>query len=142
MSAPVQIKDGSGSGADAKVTSLGQLVTAPYAYDSVVAKTSTVDDTAVNFYLPKAGEQFVITGILLTADSTVVGSAVITVYEADSATETTVSKTILLIDLLKNRDRDITGLNILVTAGKFVNLKADDSDVSAVITGYYVPEIS
>jgi hypothetical protein len=137
----IVIKDGFGTGKSAKVTSTGQLVTAPYAYDEVVAKTSAVDNTAVNFYEPKAGEQFVITGILLTADSNVVGSAITYVYEATAEDSTTVSKTILLIDLLKNKNRDVTGLNILVTEGRYINLKASDSDVSAVITGYYIPKV-
>jgi len=135
------IKDGSGSGKLAKVTSTGQLVTAPYAYDEIVTKTSAVDNTAVNFYKPKAGEQFVITAILLTADSNVVGSAITEVYEATAEDSTTVSKSILLVDLIKNQNRDVTGLNILVTEGRYLNIKADDSDVSAVITGYYVPRV-
>jgi hypothetical protein len=139
MSGPVRVVDASGAGAGAKVTQQGQVVVAPYAYDEVVAKTSSADDTAVNFYKPKANQQFVITAILLTADSNVVGSAITQVYEADTDTETTVVKTILLIDLLKNKNRDVTGLNILVGEGKFINLKANDSDVSAVITGYYIP---
>ena len=142
MSTPTHILDGSGGKYGAKVTSIGQLVVGPIKYDEVVAKTSTVDDTAVNFYEPRAGHQFVITGILLTADSNVVGSAITTVYEASSLTETTVDKTIMFIDLLKNTNRDVVGLNILVTEGKFINLKADDSDVSAVIMGYYILKVA
>ena len=142
MTGPVHIIDGSGSKKRVGVTKIGQLVVGAFAYDEVVAKTSTVDDTAVNFYGPKVGEQFVITTILLTADSNVVGSSVIDVYEASSATSTVVDKSILFIDLLKNNFRDIIGLNLLITEGKYINLKADDSDVSATIMGYYVPKIN
>jgi len=130
-----------GNGSEAGVSQIGQLIVAPFAYDEVVAKTATVDDTAVNFYPPIVGKQFVITTILLTADSNVVGSSVIDVYETSSKTSLIVDKSILFIDLLKNGFRDIIGLNLLVTSGKFLNLKADDSDVSATIMGYYIPKM-
>ena len=139
MSGPVHLLDGTGTKSRACVTSIGQLVVAPFAYDDVVAKTTAVDNVPINFYPPRAGYQFVITSILLTADSNVTGSSVIDVYEANDVADTVISKAILHIDLLKNNYRDITGMNIIVTEGKFVNLKADDTDVSAVITGYYVP---
>lgn len=142
MATPTHITNGIGSQHKACVTSIGQLVVAPFKYDEVVAKTSAVDNTAVNFYAPKMGEQFVVTTILLTADSNVQPSAVIDVYEASSSTSTVVDKSILFIDLLKNEFRDLIGLNLLITKGKWVNLKADDSDVSATIMGYYIPEIT
>jgi len=141
MSAPVQIKDGSGSGTNAKVTPIGQVVTAPYAYDDVSTKTLDVDDTAVNFYLPKAGQQFVVTTILLTANKNVTTDCTVVIYEADDPTETTVTKTILNIEMLKNTSRDITGMNLLVSKGKFVNGKTDDDDVFCTIMGYYIPEL-
>ena len=138
MSIPVRIEDG---GNQAKISQIGGLVTAPYDYDTVVAKTSAVDDTAVNFYPPLPNKQFVVTSVLLTADSNVVGSSVIDVYEATSLSDTVIEKSILHIDLLKNEHRDIIGLNLLITAGKYLNLKADDSDVSATIMGYYIPKL-
>ncbi len=123
----------------ASITSRGALVVAPYAYDEVVAKSTASDDVPINFFPPLLNKRFVITAILLTSDSDVVGSAITTVYEGTSLADTVVGKLIMIVDLLKNSNRDITGLNIIVGEGKFVNLKADDTTVSAVITGYYVP---
>jgi hypothetical protein len=64
--------------------------------------------------------------------------ATVDVYEADSATETTVTKSILAIEMLKNTARDITGLNLIVTEGKWVNIKTNDNTIFATLMGYYV----
>lgn len=129
-------------GGEAKITQIGQMITAPFSYDEAVAKTLTVDDTPINFFVPVVGKQFVVTSILLTSDSNVQASAIIDVYEATSLTDSVIAKSILHIDLLKNDHRDFIGLNLLVTAGRYLNIKADDSDVSATIMGYYIPKIN
>ena len=134
---PVELKDGGNS---ALITEQGQQIIAPFDYDEVVALTSAVDNTAVNFFLPEVGKQFIVRVILLTADSNITGSAIIDVYEATSITDTVIAKSILHIDLLKNDHRDFIGLNLRLTAGRYLNLKADDSDVSATIMGYYIPK--
>ena len=71
-----------------------------------------------------------------STDTTVV------IYEATTASTATVSKTILNVEMLKNSYRDITGLNLLITAGRYVNGKCDDDDVFVTLMGYYVPKIS
>ena len=135
----VQGSDTHGHIAKVNVTPLGQLVTAPFAYDQVVAMTLDSANTAFNFFKPKSKKKFVVTVILLTADSNVTGSSVIDVYEASSVGELTIDKSILHIDLLKNDYRDLIGLNLLTTEGKFINAKCDDEDVSITMMGYYVP---
>ena len=124
---------------NARVTPIGQLVTAPFSYDEVVALTVDTNNTAFNFFKPKIRMKFVAVVILLTADSNVTGSTVIDVYEADSEDSTTIDKSILHIDLLKNDYRDLIGLNLLISEGKYLNVKVDDNDVSVTIMGYYVP---
>ena len=141
MSTPVKITDGSGTETQAKVTVAGQLVTGPFSYDQVSSVTLGVDDTAVNFYPPVAGQQFVITTILLTANKNVTTDCTVVIYEADSPTDTVPDKTILNVEMLKNTSRDITGLNLLITSGKFINGKTDDDDVFATIMGYYIPRL-
>jgi hypothetical protein len=139
MSAPSHIVGPNGTAV--KISKLGQLITAPIAYDEVTVVTLDVNGTGYNLFPAKAGKQFVITGILLTADSNVTGSANIDIYEADAVDEATIVKSILNIELLKNGYRDITGLNILATEGAYINGKTDDDDVFVTMMGYYINKI-
>ena len=135
------IVDGSGSKVRTKVTSIGQVVTAPYSYDEVSAGTLDVDNTAVNFFGPKVGQQFVLTTILLTANKNVTTDCTVDIYEATTATATVVTKSIVNIEMLKNTGRDITGLNLLISEGSYINGKTDDDDVFVTLMGYYIPKI-
>ena len=114
MSVNVEIQgaDNHGHIASVNVTPLGQLVTAPFSYDEVVS----------------------------AADRTIGASGVlIEVYESSAEDSLVVDKSIMNIDLLKNTSRDVVGLNLLVTEGKYLNVKCDDTDVSVTLMGYYVP---
>ena len=144
MTTPVNIVDGSSSGQKAHVTAIGQVVTAAYAYDETIFFELAEDNTAYNFYGPKAGEQFVITGIFAYADKqvgTVTGATVI-VYEGVSAATTTVAKTLFQMEMAQVSNRDLAPLNILVNEGSYVNAQTDDDDIHMTITGYFIPEIS
>ena len=139
MTIDVKIKDGWGSGQEACVTDRGQLVIAPLSYSLSYTVTAAVNNQAYNFVIPLAGKRFVVTDILLYANKGVGASdATVDVYEADSATETTISKSILALEMLKNSSRDMIGLNLIITEGKFLNIKTDDNTVFATVMGYYV----
>jgi len=133
--------DGSGSKVTATVTSIGQLVIAPYAYDEVVSGILDVDNTAVNFFGPKTGKQFVLTTILLNANKSVSTDCIVDIYEATTDVTATITKSILSIEMLKNTSRDITGLNLLITEGRYINGKTDDDDVFVTLMGYYIPNV-
>ena len=136
MSVPVVLV---GGGGEATVTHAGQLHVAPYAYDTVEAQEMTVINTAYNFYKPRVGYDFVITGILLGGDRNIgANGSLVEVYEATAADSTVVTKLILKVDLLKQTSRDILPMNILVENGLFVNAKMDDNNIEATITGYYI----
>jgi hypothetical protein len=140
MSIKSEIIDGRGTSSKAKVTSRGQLVTAPLDFSISYTQEVNATATAFNFVGPETNKRFVITDILLYANKNIgVNDASIQIYEADSDTETTVSKTILDIEMLKQTSRDITGLNLIITEGKWVNIKTDDATIFATIMGYYVP---
>ncbi len=121
------------------VSRIGQMTVGAYAYDEVVALTLDVAGTGYNFFKPRVGFRFVITGILLTADKNVSTDALVDVYEGTTETDTVIGKGILHAEILKNGTRDITGLNILVGEGKWVNGKTDDDDIFVTIMGYYIP---
>jgi len=139
MSIDVKIKDGKGSGSQACVTSRGQLVVAPLSFSTAYAVSATVVNTAYNFIEPVSGKQFVITDILLYANKGVgVADATVVLYAADSATTLTETKIILSIEMLKNSSRDITGLNLIMVEGRWLNIKTDDNTIFATVMGYYV----
>lgn len=141
MSTPIHIIDGRGTKQRVMVTSLGQLVTAPISYDEVKTISLNVDDTGFTFYVPKAGGQFVITAVLLTADKNVTTDCIVEIFESAQEDSNVVSESILVIEMLKNTGRDITGLNFLVSEGVYVNGKTDDNNVSATIMGYYITKL-
>lgn len=140
MSATFQIIGG--SGATAKITKSGELVVAPLSYDEVANQTLDSANTAENFFTPKSQQQFVITTILLNADKSVTTDVIVDVYEADSLTSITIDKAILHVEILKNGQRDITGLHLLINTGVFINAKADDANVNITIMGYYIKKLS
>lgn len=138
---PIEIIDGSGTRKKAIVTKYGQLVTSPISYDEVANATADTAGTAYNLFSPKSGKRFVITTILLTAKKDITGDVVIDVYESDTFQSTSISKSILQVEMLKNSARDFIGLNLLITAGKWVTIKADDDTVLVTCMGYYIPPI-
>lgn len=138
-----EITDGSGKGYKAQVTKYNQLVTAPYDFSEAYATTASVINTAYNFVPPKQSERFVVTDILLYANKDVgAADATVDLYEADGATETTISKSILSLEMLKQTTITLTGLNMIVSEGKWLNIKTDDNTIFATVMGYYVPEVS
>ncbi len=137
MSIPVRIES---QGREVAVTKLGQLVTASVKYDEVSALEVDANNTAFNIFLPIVGQQFVLTTILLTSTG-VTGSAIIDIYEADAIDSITITKSILHVDLRKNEFRDLTQLNLLITPGVYLNVKADDNTVDVSLMGYYIPVV-
>jgi hypothetical protein len=131
--------DGRGTNQAACVTSRGELVVGDSDYSTAYTVEANIDNTAFNFVGPISNKRFVITSILLYANKGVgAADASVQVYEADADDTTTVSKTILDLEMLKNSARDITGIRLIVTEGKWVNIKTDDNTIFATIMGYYV----
>ena len=127
------------TGSLARVTERGQLVTASLSYSDTYNVQVTLTNTAYNFIAPKQKKRFVITDILLYANRDVaVTDATVVIYEATSPSTTTVSKTILSIEMPKNTSRDIIGLNLITNEGVWLNIKTDDNTIFANMMGYYV----
>ena len=125
----------------AKITGRGELVVGKLDFSSAYSTTATVTNTAFNLLVPQDGNCFVITDILIYADKNVgVNDATISIYTADSPTSTTVISDILTTEIKASTARDITGLNLLVTHGVWVNAKTDDNNVFFTIFGYYIED--
>ena len=125
----------------AKITKRGQTVIAPLAYSKFYSASAVVVDTAYNLVLPKPGKKFVITDIILAADKGVSGTngAIVEVYEAEAPDTITVSTSIYTDEILKLDRVVLTGLNVLiVTEGRWINVKTNDNTVRASIAGYYI----
>lgn len=122
-----------------EVSPNGELAIAPLQYSTNKFNNMNVVDTAFNFQKPIAGKQFVITGLIISTSRTVgVNGATIEIYEADSIDSTSVDKTILRVDMIKNQILPLSDLNSITTEGKFLNGKTDDIDVLVTILGYAV----
>jgi hypothetical protein len=147
MALKVEIVDGRGGGFKARTTPRGELVINKADYSIPYTAAATVINTGYNYtdlsgagIVPKAGKQFVITEILISCDRNVgaTSGALINVYEADSPTSTTSTKDIIKdIEIVKN-ERQFMNLNMIVSEGKWVNIKTDDNNVRSTIWGYYV----
>lgn len=139
MSLPSVIQDNS-TGNRATVTRFGQLVTAPVDYSIPISKTLDVVNTAYNFVEPVVDKSIVITDIILTANKNVGATdATVTLYEAEEVDTTTSTKDILNLEMIKQSNLVLTGLNMIVSEGKFVNAKTDDDDIFVTIMYYRVP---
>jgi hypothetical protein len=96
--------------------------------------------TAYNFVPPIQNQFFVITAIILQANKNVNATTgqVVDIYEGTNATSTTIDKKLVEVEMIKNDRIILTGLNIKMNEGKFLNGKTEDDDVLATVAGYYV----
>lgn len=127
----------------AKVTSRGALVVAAQTFDESVFKELAAADTAYNFFVSQADAQFLITGIILKADRQVSANtdAEVVIYEADAPTTTTADKVIFQTALVSGEQVVATGLNLLVSRGKFVNAKTSDDDIHMTLIGHFESDV-
>jgi hypothetical protein len=141
MTIKIQLEDCHGTGNTARVTKYGQLIVAPIDFSTAVATKLEVANTAYNFVVPKQDKIIVITDILLYANRNVgANDATVDIYTSDvGPTETTIKESIIQTEMLKQTSRDLTGLNLEVSQGRWVNAKTDDDDVFVTIGYYYVP---
>jgi len=139
MSIKTKISDGGGKGTLAKVSSRGQLITAPLAFSKVYNATAAVINTAYNIITPRTNKQFVITSVLLYANKSVGASdATVTVYEADASDTLTSTEDVFSIEMVKQTSLVLSSLNLILSEGKWLNIKTDDDDIFITVTGYYV----
>ena len=141
MGVKVTIADG--SGATVKVTRSGELVVASIAYDLAEFRELDLINTAYNFYNPKPGKQFVVTGILAFGDKQIgtTTNATVIIYEATSVDSLVVKKNIFQFEIGHNQSIPFSPFRILTQEGVWINAQTDDDDVHLNITGYYIDKI-
>jgi len=124
----------------ASVTPYGELRVSAYDYSTSYFQTFATAATAYSFVPPIQDKFFVITAVILQANKNVNATTgqVVDIYEATNSTATTIDKSLLEFEMTKNDRIVLTGLNIKMSEGKFLNGKTEDDDILATISGYYV----
>jgi len=140
MATPSVITD-SNSGVKAKVSKHGQLIVAPLQFSTPVTDSLITINTAFNFIVPVQRKCIVITDILASADKNVsnVDPANVEIYTATAVDTTTVTKAIVSPQVLRAGNVSLTGLNLLIEDGVWVNAKTDDNNILLTIMFYRVP---
>lgn len=140
MATPVIIKDNN-SGITVKVTEFGQLVVAPLQYSIPISDSLDAINVAFNFIRPQQDHSIVITDIIVSADNSVSNTAPaeIEIYEATEPDTTVIDTGIVSPRLTRADNLALTGLNLIIPEGKFVNAKTNDDNVLVTIMFYRVP---
>jgi hypothetical protein len=140
MPAKVQIKDGSGTGANAFVTKRGELIVAPLKYSKPYGASLIATGTPFEVVPGVNNQKFVTTGFFVTALKTVspTTEAAITIYEASPLDLTTSTKQIVEIALIRGASFVATGANIITEVGQAIAATTDDATVNIALSGYYV----
>jgi len=124
------------------ITGDGQLVVAPLDFSTPVALSLTSTGTAFNFIEPSQGKKIVITDIIASADNSVSNTspADIEIYEAEGPETASVFKSIVRPQLTRGQSMVLTGLNMMVPGGLWVNAKTSDNNVLVTIMFYRANE--
>jgi hypothetical protein len=140
MAAPVNIIDPRGKFM-ARVTSFGQLVTAPLQYSTPVEREMSAPGVVYNFVTPSQDKNIVITDIVVSADKSVNNTtpADIIIFEADEVDSDIPNNCIIRPQLLRGDNFVLSGLNLLVRKGKWVNAMTSDATVIVTIMFYKIP---
>jgi len=102
--------------------------------------TLTIDNTAVNLIKPRAGQKAILTGLIVNTNRDIgVNGALIEIFETSTETSGTVDKAILSFDLVKNQTTVTAPILVETNEGKFINAKADDSEVNVTLFSYFAP---
>lgn len=134
------ILEDSENGCSAKVTTRGQLITAPLDFSKFYAGAVTANNGVANLLPPIANKRFVITSIILTSNKNLAANdATVTIYEAPGVSSTTQSAVIITLQIPKNQTLPLTGLNSIITnEGVWLNATSDLETIFFNVAGYYI----
>jgi|TARA_Y100000296_G_scaffold87229_1_gene130769 hypothetical protein len=138
---PVKLVGKGGVEVDVDLT--GAVRVAEGAFDLTQFNTLDTIDTAYNFYAPKVGRQFLITGFLCFADKDIsdASDTVVEIYEATASDSTTVSKCLFQFGMGKLTVLPYPNIRVLVNPGVWINAKTGDDDIHLNIIGHYITTI-
>lgn len=140
MPAKTIVVDGKGTGNFAGVTPTGELLVAGFGnlINKSIFQSMNAANAAFNFFGPIAGQQFVITSIVLDGPN----AATVSVYEAASQFTVTIDKLLFKINFRGASNQVVNfpfGGFLAVSEGEYVNALTDTTTVNMNIIGYYSP---
>ena len=139
MSVDVKVLDGRGEGNAGRITKNGQFIVAPIAYSVPITKILDSINVAVNFAKPRVRTRIVVTDIICHANRNVgVNDATFEIYEASAVDSTTIDKSIISLEIPKNENFILTGLNFITSECVFINAKTNDATIFVTIAGYFL----
>jgi len=135
----VKVKGGR-TGNQVEVTPVGELAVGDLHFSKFYLGSCIANGVAVNVVPPLAGKKFIIKSIILSGDRSIGASGAVTdIFESTTGpTSGTIDVQIIQEEIAKQTRMNTTPLNIVVTEGSWVNIKADDVIVRCNISGYYV----
>jgi len=136
-----RIIDGHGDRYQAKVSHIGQVITGPYDYNLIKYINLDVAAQGYTFFPNRAGEQFVLTGLVIVTNKNVVTDCIVDIYESAAINSATIGTSLFQLEMLKNSTLVLLPLNILCSEGVYINGKTDDDDVYVTMMGYYIPAV-
>jgi len=124
----------------AAVTEFGQLVVAPIDYSTPITAEMSNASTPYLLVSPIQGKAIVITALILNANKNVgVNDATVTLYTADTKDAVISASPEIQLQMIKNSNLPLTGLNFLIPEGKFVIAQTDDATIFLTLGFYRIP---
>ena len=124
----------------AEITKRGQVVVAPLDFSTFYSAQTAANNVPVNVTIPNTRKSFIMTDIVLAGDRSIGASGAVTkIYENSvGPTDTAITKLIYEDEIAKQTRAILTGLNIIVTEGVWINVVSDDVIVRCNIGGYFI----
>lgn len=123
-----------------QVSDRSELIVGPRKPSNFYSATTTVNNTPVNVVPPRSGQIFIITAIVLSGDRNIAANgAVVDLYESDiSGTDSIIETEIYQDEIARQTRAILTGVYIATSPGRWINVKSDDVQIRANVSGFYV----
>ena len=116
-----------------------ELFTRPLKYSSLFFQNLNVDNQVFNFVVPRAGQEFVISGLAISGNRDIgVNGSIVDIYATDSASNATATGGDIGFEVPKSTVLPFIEPNFLIAEGLFINGKCDDNSVRVNLFGYFV----
>ena len=135
----VKVASAAGNGTQTVVTKRGQLVVSSIDFSTFYATELNVINTGFEIVAPNTNKNFIITTIFMYANKGVgAADASVQLYESSESAILTIDKQVFNTEMPKYSKIVLTGLQIEISQGKWLNAVTDDNTIFVNVAGYYV----